>query len=147
MYGHSFYFPVSPRNNWWVIYWFSLLTAVQCGFPIEGSSINHFSTILYFFWPSHPPIVHISAVLNVSKTGHFLDPPTFFFCWRNIWMVSYLNRIFKGFSPFTIFAEICTSLHGYQKTYLLYTICYFLSKLPICARHLFRKGIPSPLVS
>ena len=37
------------------------------------------------FWPTH--YVSIKTGLNVSKTGHFLDPPTQSFCWRNIRMV------------------------------------------------------------
>ena len=28
------------------------------------------------FWPTHWHYVSINTVLNVSKTGHFLDPPT-----------------------------------------------------------------------
>ena len=29
-------------------------------------------------------LISINTVLNVSKTGQFRDPPTQFFCWRNI---------------------------------------------------------------
>ena len=35
--------------------------------------------------PTH--LISINTVLNVSKTGHFLDPPTHSFCWHNIGMV------------------------------------------------------------
>ena len=36
-----------------------------------------------YFWPFLTPptnLISINTVLNVSKTGHFLDPPTQFFC-------------------------------------------------------------------
>ena len=41
--------------------------------------------ILEFFWTTLYVIVNI--VLNVSKTGYILDPPTQSFGWRNVWMV------------------------------------------------------------
>ena len=43
---------------------------------------------------THPPAhyVSINKVLNFSKSGHFLYPPTKSFWWRNIWMVSYVIR-------------------------------------------------------
>ena len=81
--------------------------------------------ILFLTQPHTQPATHISAVLNVRKTGHFLDPPTYLFCCRNIWMIPYLNRIFKGFSPFYHFCWN-TSLHGYQKpTYLHHLLFSF----------------------
>ena len=40
----------------------------------KGPSIYYVSIILDFFWPTH--YVSINIVLNVSKTGYFLDSPT-----------------------------------------------------------------------
>ena len=63
------------RNNWskicWVEYW-----------TLPGSNS---------LWrPCH--YVSINTVLNFTKSGHFLNPPTKSFWWRNIWMVSYVIR-------------------------------------------------------
>jgi hypothetical protein len=42
-----------------------------------GLSIYYVSIILDFFWPSHyRNKISIDLVLNISKMGHFLDPPT-----------------------------------------------------------------------
>ena len=45
-------------------------------------------TSAYFWTFSDPPTYYVSinTVLNVSKNGHFLTPPTQSFCWRNIGM-------------------------------------------------------------
>ena len=50
---------------------------------VMGPSLYYVSIFLAFLDPTHC----IYAVLNVSKTGHFLDSPTQSFCWRNIGMV------------------------------------------------------------
>ena len=50
----------------------------------KGPSLYYVSIFLDFFWPTH--YVSINTVLNVIKTGHFLDLPIHSFCWRNIYM-------------------------------------------------------------
>ena len=47
------------------------LYAVSLG---KGPSLYYVSIFLAFLYPSHP--ISINTVLNVSKTGHFLVPPT-----------------------------------------------------------------------
>ena len=39
------------------------------------------------FWTLPTHLISTNTVLNVSKTGHFLDTPTQSFSWRNIGMV------------------------------------------------------------
>ena len=53
-------------------------------------------TSAYFgpFWNPPTHLISINAVLNVSKNGHFLDPPTQSLCWRNIGMATYLYLLF-----------------------------------------------------
>ena len=45
--------------------------------------------IWVFLDPTH--LISINIVLNVCKIGHFLDPPTQSFCWRNIGMIPQPN--------------------------------------------------------
>ena len=42
------------------------------------------------FWTSPTHLISINTVLNVSKNGHFLDPSTQSFWWRNIGMAPML---------------------------------------------------------
>ena len=45
----------------------------------KGPSLYYVSIFLAFLYPTaHPPnhLISINTVLNVSKTGHFLNPPT-----------------------------------------------------------------------
>ena len=59
-------------------------------FPYGICKSGHPYITSVYFWPFWTPSTHlisINTVLNVSKTGHSLDPPTHSFCWRNIGMV------------------------------------------------------------
>ena len=52
-------------------------------------------TSAHFWTFSDPPTMSalsINTVLNVRKTGHFLDLPTQFFFWPHIWMVPICSR-------------------------------------------------------
>ena len=42
----------------------------------KGPSIYYVNIFSDFYSPNHPPNVSINTVLNVRKTGNFLDPPT-----------------------------------------------------------------------
>ena len=52
----------------------------------NGSFIYYVSIFLDSFWPTH--YVSINTVLNDSKNGHFLNPPTQSICWRNVWIIN-----------------------------------------------------------
>ena len=56
-----------------------------------GPSMYYVGITLCFFWPSH--YVSINTVINISKTCHFLNPPTQLFCWHNIWMVHLSTKL------------------------------------------------------
>ena len=62
--------------------------------PCTNFSISYLGTIHILrpliLGPIHPlHYVSIDTVLNISKNGHFLDPPTQSKCWRNTLMVPY----------------------------------------------------------
>ena len=101
----------------------------------EVPSIYHVSIIVDSFWPTH--YVSKSTVLNVSKIGHFLDPPTHLhthlpsqcFLWHNIRMVignllntptlycaaGNNNPYLEKFLPFCLYSKVkllLSSKHG-----------------------------------
>ena len=61
---------IGSENRWQK--WSAWFSALMNG-P-KGPSLYYVSIYLDFFWPTH--YVSINTVLNFSKTGHFLDPPT-----------------------------------------------------------------------
>ena len=58
-------------------------------FLLRGHPYNT-SAYFWSFWTPPTQLISINTVLYVSENGHFLDPPTRSFCWRNIGMASYL---------------------------------------------------------
>ena len=63
-----------------------------------------------------PP--YVSIILNARKTGHFLDPPTQSFCWRNIWMVPYWNFI-RSSCVYPFICQLQKRFYKYQ--YVVWT--------------------------
>ena len=58
--------------------------------PHDISLVAKLVEYVSIFLPIGTPPTHLNSrntVLNVIKTGHFLDPPTQSFCWRDIGMV------------------------------------------------------------
>ena len=80
----------------------------------QGPYIYYVSIIWTF---SHPPAkyVSINTILNVSKIGHFLNPPTRTqpFCWRNIWMITSQSKC-TGQDRY-MYAHQCTCLSELRK--------------------------------
>ena len=80
----------------------------------QGPYIYYVSIIWTF---SHPPTnyVSINTILDVSKIGHFLKPPTCTqpFCWRNIWMITSQSKC-TGQDRY-MYAHQCTCLSELRK--------------------------------
>ena len=72
--------------------------------------------------------VSINTLLNVSKNGHFLTPPTQSFSWRNIGMIPTLPQLRKvSFEKF--------SLHCHKLTFNSKSTWQFLAKDGFSIRH------------
>ena len=89
-------------KTWYVHTWYGLYLVNKCAaatIPIifrhksvtlhgKGPSIYYVSISLDFFWPTHYVSIN-TVVVNVSKTGSFLDPPPPthpILYWHDIWI-------------------------------------------------------------
>ena len=69
--------------------WVAELKAIAKVLPLKSCSCFYKWPSLYFwhFWTPPTHLISTNTVVNVSKSGLFLDPITQSFCWHNIGMV------------------------------------------------------------